>query len=398
MTFIRAFIKTKLMKIKVVFLLLFAAFQSCDAQQQRTLIMVENHLNDELDYAQGALEFEYKKINGERVTIGKINTDGTIEFKIPDYDIKAIHDSINLRPNKFQQWFSIDSNCKDRDVFAKTPYDDVYSNKMGGMLIKKYGIYVATLEAVVEEESSEHIKKRNYFWLNVDRAITYKEQCSKVSQQTGEVYDEASTNIELEKGWNFIEENRLIPKNSNDESSKTTQITTTKFSTSSPSAPDVKWTLRQIEDDEKIETAKRLFHLTPIPKEKFEKWAPNKLADLSVFTKEHGNPPRGQKNKNNMHLIYADKGQQKEIDLYVIDAAKNPNDLDMINFAYAMEYSGKDEKDIKPYVTQYNEQTKATQLLYKLENRILIIASGINMNGEELWGYIQKMKVEKLLE
>jgi len=59
-----------------------------------------------------------------------------------------------------------------------------------------------------------------------------------------------------------------------------------------------------------------------------------------------------------MHAVYTNKIQKKEINLYVIDWAKNPEDLEMVDFAYAMENRGKDKKDIKPYVTQYNERKK----------------------------------------
>ncbi len=62
-----------------------------------------------------------------------------------------------------------------------------------------------------------------------------------------------------------------------------------------------------------------------------------------------------------------------------------------------MTNDGKDKKDIKPYVAQYKEQENTTQLLYKVEDRIIVNASGMNMNAEELWSYIQKLNVEKLI-
>ena len=44
------------------------------------------------------------------------------------------------------------------------------------------------------------------------------------------------------------------------------------------------------------------------------------------------------------------------------------------------------------------ERTMATQLLYKVEDRLFVNASGKNINSEELWDYIKKLNVEKLLE
>ena len=63
-----------------------------------------------------------------------------------------------------------------------------------------------------------------------------------------------------------------------------------------------------------------------------------------------------------------------------------------------MENDEKEQKDVKPYVAQYNERTMATQLLYKVEDRLFVNASGKNINSEELWDYIKKLNVEKLLE
>ena len=89
---------------------------------------------------------------------------------------------------------------------------------------------------------------------------------------------------------------------------------------------------------------------------------------------------------------------RSEIDLYVIDFSKNPADMEMINFSYAMENNGKEEKDIKPYIAQYSERKKATQFLYMVKDRIVVEASAVNINAEDLWAYIQKLNVEKLLE
>lgn len=137
--------------------------------------------------------------------------------------------------------------------------------------------------------------------------------------------------------------------------------------------------------------------LAPISKDKFEKWAPNKLSDLSLTLKEHGNPPSGQENKNNIHLIYANETQEKKMELYVVDCAENPRDMEMIDFSYAMENDGKDEKDIKAYITQYDDQKKVTMLLYKVSDRLFVNATGANIEAEELWGYVQNLNVENLL-
>ncbi len=393
-------------KIHILFLLVFTLSQSCKAQQTQTALpKVENHLNGALDYTHEALELIQNQENGKEISLGKIDKEGAIHFNLPEFDIKALYDSIPLQHYNFYNWFSIGSSCKDRDVFAKTPFDDVYSQKTNAIYIKKYGISVAVLEA-----KSDKKKRRNptstkdslavlntYYWFYIDRAITYKDECTKISHRSNETYATINADISFEKGWNFIEENTSIEVNYDKSDPNSIQLKKTHFAKSSPTSKKVKWTLRQVADNDEIQIAKRLYNLTPITKQQFEKWAPNKLGDLSVTTKEHGNPPEGQRNKNNIHLIYTNEAQKTKIDLYVVDCAKNPDDLEMINFAYAMTNDGKDKKDIKPYVAQYKEQENTTQLLYKVEDRIIVNASGMNMNAEELWSYIQKLNVEKLI-
>ncbi|WP_452231864.1 hypothetical protein [Lacinutrix sp. MEBiC02595] len=377
----------------ILFLFVFTLLPSCNARQSDTALpKIEKNLYGELDYSKEALEIVSPQEGGKEIVLGKIATDGTVHFDAPEFDIKALYDSIRLEPYKLPKWFSIDSNCKDLDVFAKTPYDEVYSRKYK-LFVKKYGINVAILESVGDSLVGEN----KYFWLYTDRAITVNEECSKANSRSGDIYASIRLNIALEKGWNFIEENITYDSDYDESDVNAVRLQIMEFSISSPASKNVKWRLRQIADDDKIQTAKRLDDLIPIPKKQFEEWVPNKLGDLSVTTKEYGNPPKGQKNKNNMHLIYANETQKKEIEVYVMDCAKSPKDMEMINFAYAMENKGKEAKDIKPYISQYKESDKTTQLWYKVKDRIVVTASGVNIESEELWNYIRKLKTEKLM-
>ena len=397
------------MKIKtfIPFLFVFTLIQTCKAQKtQNPLPKVENHLKGVLDYTHEALELVQNHINGEEVILGKINKDGTVHFNLPEFNVKAQYESIPLQNDNFQSMFLM-KRCKDKDVFADTPYDAIYAKKYDPIYVKKYGINVAVLEPATNKKMLDQNKYSgdsislgsSYFWLYIDRAIAYKDECIKTSfKGTYDIEVTVNANIEFEKGWNFIEENLVEIQSYSKGDFHTNKPKKIQFTKSLPASKEVKWFLRKIQEDEKIETAKRLDKLTPITKGQFEKWAPNKLGDLSVTTKEHGIPPQGQKNKNNMHLTYVDETQKKEIDLYVVDCAKNPDGLEMVNFAYAMENDEKEQKDVKPYVAQYNERTMATQLLYKVEDRLFVNASGKNINSEELWDYIKKLNVEKLLE
>ena len=396
------------MRTYILLLFTLIYFQPCKAQQpQTTLPKAENHLNGDLDYTHEPLDLVQMQANGEEIKFGEINKDGTVHFNLPEFNIKALYDSIPLQHYKFQGLFLMDSSCKDRDVFAETPFNEVYAQKYDPIFIKKYGINVAILYPVTNEKMLSNNKYSSdslavgstYFWFYMDRVIAYKDECIKTSFDGNyDIEVDVSADIQFEKGWNFIEENLIEIQDFSRGDYHTTTPKKIQFTKSSPGSKKVKWFLKQIKKDEKIQVAKRLDKFTPITKEQFEKWAPNKLGDLSVTTSEHGNPPRGVKNKNTMHLTYVNETQKREIDLYVVDCAKSPDDLEMINFAYAMGNDGKDEKDIKPYVAQYNERKKATQLMYKVEDRLFVNASGVNINSEELWEYIKKLNVEKLLK
>ena len=397
------FLKTNRTVLIISFLL---TMLSCKSQElQNTLPKVENQLVGELDYTNEALELVQRQVDGKEISLGKINIDGTIHFNLPEFNIKTLFDSINLQPNKFQNWFSINGDCKDRDVFAETPFDDVYSNKYDPIYIKKYDVNIAALypvneEIIVSRNNNQRAilpAEAKFFWFYIDRTVTFKEECTKVSSRTGDIYARISANIEFEKGWNFIEENLVEAPNVIEGDSQSPTIRTIEFKRSSPANKKVKWIIKQFKADEEIQVLKKLYNFIPITQEQFETWAPNKLGDLSIITKEYGNPPKGRKNKNNIHLIYGNQSQKKEIDLYAVDFSKNPGDAEMIDFAYAMENDGKDEKDIKPYVAQYSEREKVTKLLYKFGDRMFVEASGVNINAEELWEYIKKLEIEELL-
>ncbi len=394
---------------KLIMLLAIILFQSCKTQQLLTktsLPKVENQLKGELDYANGGFELVQWQNSGDEITLGRIDETGEIHFSLPEYDIKAL--GKNHMPNHFESGFNM-LRCKGRGDFDmvgnpkfKTPYDDVYSQLYAPMYIKKYGVNIAYISPVSDEkmllkESWDKVIGNKYYWMYIDRALDYKATCIRESFKSTEHEIERSADIQLKKGWNFIKAN-LVEIQNYGEKNEHTMAKTFLYTLSSPESKDVKWYLTRVMDDEKILAAKKEYGLTPITKEQFEKWAPNTLGDLSIETKEYGIPAKGQTNKNNIHLSYVNETQKREIDLYVVDCSKSPVDLEMVDFAYAMENDGKEEKDIKPYITQYNEAENVTMLLYKVGDSMFVEASAVNINGEDLWVYIEKLNVEKLLK
>ena len=393
-------------KSKQIVLVIFIAFAALSSTAQELITAspkIENQLEGELDYTKGGLGFILRQQNGEHIR-GEIDTKGVVHFSMPAFDIRALYDSINLQHYKFQSLFEM-QDCEGKDIFDKTPYDDVYSQRYEPIRIEKYGITVGVLNPISHENmlNNKNFSDENlalgskYHWFYIDRAMEYKEECKKTSASGFyNIEVEVGADMKFKKGWNFIKEELVEIQDYRKDDFRTKIPKKIHFTSISPKAKEVKWFIKQTAKDEDIQVAKKLSKFNPITKEEFDKWAPNKLGDLSVTTNEYGMPPRGRKNKNNIHLVYADESQEKEIELYVVDFCRNPGDVEMINFAYAMEYEGKEEKDIKPYITQYRESEQITQLLYKIGDRLFVEASGKNINAEDLWEYIKKLKVEKL--
>jgi len=93
-------------KTQILFVIVFVHIQFCMAQKSQsstTLPKVENHLKGELDYKHEALELVQRQVDGKEISLGKIQTDGKIHFKLPEFDIKALYDSINLQHPRLQQ-------------------------------------------------------------------------------------------------------------------------------------------------------------------------------------------------------------------------------------------------------------------------------------------------------
>ncbi len=393
--------KTKI--LTTVVLCLFTLF-SAKAQQSKTALpKVENHLKGELDYTHEVLDLVQMQANGEELILGKINKDGTVHFNLPEFNIKALYDSIPLEHYKFQSLFLMDSSCKDRDVFAETPFDDVYAQKYDPIFIRKYGLNVAVLYPVTNEKmlsNNQYVSDSlavgsKYFWFYMDRAIAYNDECIKTSFNGNYDIEVAiSANIQFEKGWNFIEENLVEIQDFSRGDYHTTKPKKIQFTQSSPASKKVKWFLKQIMDDEKIQSAKKLFNLDPITKENFQKWLPKKAGDLTRTSYEIGKTLDRSASKNNAFLVFENGNQKMEI--AVMDGAESPDDLEMVNFAFEMSEVKVD--DGVNYVSRYDDNAKQSQILSLFKDRIVLQARGENMTAEQLWESIKALDIASIIE
>ncbi|WP_033957409.1 hypothetical protein [Psychroserpens jangbogonensis] len=416
------------MKTKLILVVAIILFQWCKAQQSQTatLSKVENHLNGELDYTHEVLQLVQKQQNGEEIILGTINKDGEIKFNLPEFDIKALYDSIPLQHYNFFSLFLMNSDCKDRDLFAKTPFNDVYSEKFDPMYIKKYGENVAILFPATDEEmfnNNDYYRNNNYdgknlvlgtkfYWFYIDRAIAFKDKCIKTPIRDNDTIELAiSADIQLKKGWNFIEEQLVAVQEYNTDDYSSTRPKKIQFNQSSPNSKKVKWFVRQIMKDEDILAAKKLHELVPISKAQFKKWLPKKVGDLKRTSYELDKALDDSDSKSNNAFVVFESGNQK-MEIAILDGAKNPDDLEMANFSFAMDKQY--ERDDKPtsdttetdatdkgeanHISKEDKENKTSQIMALFKDRIVLYASGENVTSEELWDYIKKLKVEKLLK
>jgi hypothetical protein len=391
------------------------SFLCCTAQQTQTALpKVENHLKGELDYTHEALDVVQMQANGEEIILGKINTDGTVHFNLPEFDIKALYDSIPLQQYKFHSLFLMDSSCKDRDIFAETPFDDVYAQKYDPVYIKKYGKNVAILYPVTSEKmlmNNQYVSKSlavgsKYFWFYMDRAIVYSDDCVKTSFNGNYDIEVAiSTNIKFKKGWNFIKENLVEIQDYSRGDYHTTLPKKIQFTQSAPASKKVKWFLKQIMEDEKILAAKRLYEIEPITKEQIEKWLPKKAGDFTRTSYEFDKILDRSASKSNVFLVF-ENGKQK-MEIAIIDGAKSPDDLQMVNFAFSMDKNY--DRDDKPasdtntkgevhHISKEDEDNKTSQILSLFKDRIVVQASGENMTAEQLWEGIKALDIATIIK
>lgn len=157
-----------------------------------------------------------------------------------------------------------------------------------------------------------------------------------------------------------------------------------------PKNKEIKWLIKQYVSDKKLEFNQNLMKFKPQSEEEITSWAPKILIDLPLTLKEYGKEIPQINNKNNTHLLYSDISKNRKIEIYVLDAAKNPETMLQVQMAYDMEAEFGKAKS-KPYIANYDESTKTSKLLYKINDRLVLRAIGQNLMPEELWKYIKAL-------
>lgn len=382
----------------MLFLLTSLCFQSCKVQQTRTsLPKIENQIKGELDYTKGDLELIQYQKNGDEITIGNINKEGSVQFNLPEFDIKAIYK--NQGNINFHHQFGM-IGCPGKEIFdrAEPPYDDVYSQIYAPIYVKKHGLIVAYIYPISDEEllikeNYNKITGSQFYWFYIDRAIDYKDECIKASFNDSDLEVSVSADIQFKSGWNFIRKNFVAVQNYGENNDQTTPKKI-HFTRSSPESKEVKWYLERRADEKIIKAAKNLDNLTPITKEQFEKWLPKKVNDFTRTSSEVGKELYWSSKKNNAFLVF-ENGNQK-IEVAVIDIAQSLDDLQAVSSSLSTSKAKVDEG--VRYVSTYNEERKAFRIKSFFKGRIAFDAMGYNITEEQLWETIKSIQIEKLIK
>jgi hypothetical protein len=110
---------------------------------------------------------------------------------------------------------------------------------------------------------------------------------------------------------------------------------------------------------------------------------------------------------NNIELLF-EKGLKKAT-VTIVDCANNKNAASMYTLMLDMAssdwkdktetgYRSASEIDNTRVMIDYNEKEVKTTLSYNTNQRFLIKAEATNIKPEELWSYLKKLEIEKLIK
>ena len=99
------------------------------------------------------------------------------------------------------------------------------------------------------------------------------------------------------------------------------------------------------------------------------------------------------------------------MEIAILDGAKNPNDLEMAKFSFAMDEEY--ERDDKPasdttesdtaakgevhHISKEDEEKKTAQIMSVFKDRIVLYANAENMTATQLWDAIKTLDVGSII-
>ncbi len=156
------------------------------------------------------------------------------------------------------------------------------------------------------------------------------------------------------------------------------------------------------------ENVEKLAELTPVSKEIIKAWMPTELDNLKR-TKYGIGKQMGFAQVSNLSLEFKEDDTYKKVDVSITDGAGNG--ASFISVFIMVQNADIDSEDQTGYertetfdgqkiLVKYSnpEYNNRSQFNYLINNRLLVEAKGWQMEPEELWVYLKKLEIEKLIE
>ena len=386
-------------------------FLPCQAQNSSTAPKIEN-------YTKGELEIKVAPfgLDGNEINVGKVLPDGTIQFSWPDIDLADYESSdLYMRHLKSALWMIV---CHDKKMEENN--EEIKAVNTKDLLLYKYGQYVGSLQPSTRKEFSDSDTLEtgsSFSWYYSNGDGKFNAVCTVYEEKGGpnDVYEIDKNNvlntttydIDFKKGWNLVEKSLLELK----DQKRGEELITTKFKESKATIDqipnNINWHMKYWANDAYLEIEQVFSKLTPITKEQYKNWMPEKLGNLKRTVYEIGGKLERSSSTDNINLVF-EKGAKK-IDITVLDCAGSKESalaytqiLGMTSQEWKDDtdtgYQSATKMDSVPVIVEYNEKEKTSTLTYNSNGRFSINANGSEMDPDELWDYLKLLDLKKLIE
>jgi len=152
-----------------------------------------------------------------------------------------------------------------------------------------------------------------------------------------------------------------------------------------------------------------LSELTPVSNATFKSWMPEYLDGLKRVKYEIGKQ-MGFAKIGNIHIEFKDEDNKtKSLQLQIVDGAgSGASIVSMYNLMQNTDLDSEDQTgyertqtfDGKKVKIKYSkpEYSNRSELKYLIQERLYVEATGTNMKPKEVWSYLKKLKIEKLIK
>lgn len=397
------------MKICILVLFSVVFLKTCNAQQTETILpKIEN-------YTRGELEIKVAPFGLDSlISIGKVTANGAIHFNFPDTHLGTTDETQFYTTQKIGRAIGMHV-CHDKLIEDQT--EEVTALEVKNIFLYKYGQQVGALFSATQDEAN-----RNEFSLGSKLSLVlssgegkFKATCTVYEDDTsgnGEVdknnlRNKTSYNINLKKGWNFVEHKLVKTKELEDDRGKYKRRLIEEKLSIDKIPTTMNWYIDYWANDASLEIEQDLIVKTPITKSQYQDWLPTTLGELKRTDYEIGKKLERVPTLNNIELLF-EKGT-KNAKVTIVDCASNIQSAKMFTLMQEMAntiwkdktdtgYRGILKLENTGVIVEYNDSEVKTLMSYTTNGRFLVKAEAENIKPEELWELLKTIEIENLIE